>query len=103
MFKILISKKSSESLKEAEELDKRFKNLIGKKRLESFKEYSKKAEYIDPQIRVKVLRKKLNNLPETSSDKTSDETSNEKVIIIMIIITIIMIMMIVKIIKLAIL
>ena len=38
-FKNLISKKSSESLKEAEELDKRFKNLIGQKRLESFKEY----------------------------------------------------------------
>ena len=32
-FKNLLSKKSSESLKEAEELEKRFKNLISKKRL----------------------------------------------------------------------
>ena len=39
MFKNLISKKSFELLKEAEELDRRFKNLISKKRLESFKEY----------------------------------------------------------------
>ena len=76
-FKNLISKKSFESLKEAEELDKRFKNLISKKRLEAFKKYLKKAEYIDPQIRVNVLRKKLNNLPETSSDETSDEKSDE--------------------------
>ena len=70
-----------EELEQAKELDKKFKNLISKKRLESFKEYSKKAEYIDPQIRVKALRKKLNSLPETSdetSDKTSDETSDEK-------------------------
>ena len=39
--------KDKEELEETEELDKRFKNLISKKRLESFKEYSKKAEYID--------------------------------------------------------
>ena len=106
-FKNLISKKSFKSLKEAEELDKKFKNLISKKRLESFKEYSKKAEYIDPQIRVNALRKKLNNLPETSSDETSDEksdeTSDEKSNETSMIITIKMIMMIRKIIKLAIL
>ena len=71
--------KDWEELEEAEELDKRFKNLISNKRLEAFKEYSKKAEYIDPQIRENALRKKLNNLPETSdekSDETSDETSD---------------------------
>ena len=81
-FKNLISKKRFESLKEAEELDKRFKNLISKKRLESFKSYSKKAEYIDTQIRVNALRKKLNNLPEISdetSNETSDETSDETI------------------------
>ena len=37
----------------------------------------KKAEYIDPQIRVNALRKKLNNLPETSSNETSDEKSDD--------------------------
>ena len=68
--------KDKEELEETEEIDKRFKNLISKKRLESFKEYSKKAEYIDPQVRVNALRKKLNNLPETSHE-TSDETTDD--------------------------
>ena len=75
-FKNLISFKSFKSLKEAEELKKKFKNLISQKSLESFKEYSKKAEYIDPKIRVNALRKKLNNLPKTSSDETSDSDNN---------------------------
>ena len=79
-FKNLISKKRLEpfkELEEAEELDRNFKNLISKKRLESFKKYLKKAEYIDPQSRVNALRKKLNNLPKTSSDETSDEASDD--------------------------
>ena len=42
------------------------------------KNIKKNAEYINPQIRVNALRKKLNNLPETSSDEKSDETSDEK-------------------------
>ena len=68
----------AEESEEPEKLGKRFKNLISKKRLESFKEYLKKAEYIDPQSRVNALRKKLNSLPETSSDETSsDETSDD--------------------------
>ena len=67
-------KEELEELEQAKELDKKFKNLISKKRLESFKKYSNKAEYIDPQIRVKALRKKLNNLTKTS-DETSDETN----------------------------
>ena len=50
--------KDKEELEQAEELDKRFKNLISKKLLEAFKEYLKKAEYIDPQIRVNALKKK---------------------------------------------
>ena len=79
-FKNLISKKCLESFKEesddAEELDRRFKNLISKKRLESFKEYLKEAENINPQSRGNALRKELNNLPETS-DETNDETSDD--------------------------
>ena len=78
-FKNLISKKCLESFKEelddAEELDRRFKNLISKKRLESFKEYLKEAENINPQSRGNALRKKLNNLPETS-DETSDDNND---------------------------
>ena len=68
-----------DELEKAEELDKRFKNLISIKRLESPKEYLKEAEYIDPQIRVNAFRKKLNNLYEKSSDETSsDETSSDE-------------------------
>ena len=48
----------TEESEEAEKLDRRFKNLISKKRLESFKEYLKKTEYINPQSRVNALRKK---------------------------------------------
>ena len=32
------------------------------------KEYLKKVEYTDPQIRVNTLKKELNNLPKTSED-----------------------------------
>ena len=42
-------------------------------RVNTLKEYLKKAEYIDPQIRVNALKKKLNNLPETSSDDDSED------------------------------
>ena len=86
-----------EDLLEAEELDRRFKNLISKKRRESLreylkesedanpqdrvnalKEYLKKAKYTDLQIKVISLKKKLNDLPKTSSDETSiDETSDD--------------------------
>ena len=86
-----------EDLLEAEELDRRFKNLISKKRRESLreylkesedanpqdrvnalKEYLKKAKYTDLQIKVTSLKKKLNDLPKTSSDETSiDETSDD--------------------------
>ena len=64
-----------EDLLEAEELDRRMKNLISKKHLESLREYLKESEDVNPQDRVNALRKKLNNLPKTSSDETSDETS----------------------------
>ena len=57
-----------EDLLEAEELDRRFKNLISKKRIESLREYLKESEDANPQDRVNALRKKLNNLPKTTSD-----------------------------------
>ena len=41
------------------------------------KEYLKKAEYTDPQIRVNALKKKLNNLPKTSSDNNDDSEDNQ--------------------------
>ena len=66
-----------EDLLEAEELDRRLKNLISKKRLESLREYLKESEDANPQDRVNALRKKLNNLPKTSSDETSYETSDD--------------------------
>ena len=53
------------------------KNLINKKRLESLREYLKESEDANPQDRVNALRKKLNNLPKTSSDETIDETSDD--------------------------
>ena len=37
------------------------------------KEYFKIAEYIDPQIKANALKKKLNNLPETSDDNDDSE------------------------------
>ena len=69
--------KDKEELEQAEELDKRFKSLISKKRLEAFKEYKKPPEYIDPQIRVNTLKKKLNNLPKTSGDDNDDSEDNQ--------------------------
>ena len=66
-FKNLISKKRHESLREgldkdlleAEELDRRFKNLISKKRRESLREYLKQSEYANPQDRVNALKEYL--------------------------------------------
>ena len=97
--------KEAEESEEAEELDRRFKNLISKKRLESFKEYLQKAEYIKPQSRVNTLRKKINNLLKQAMMK---QVMKQVMIIMIIMIIMIMmvmmvIMMIVKIIKLAIL
>ena len=85
--------KDKEELKEAEELDRRFKNLISKKCCESLREYLKESEDANPQDRVNALRKKLTYLKQVI----------KQVIKQVMIITIIMIMMIVKIIKLAIL
>ena len=69
--------KDKEELKEAEELDRRFKNLISKKRRESLRGCLKESEDANPQDRVNALRKKLNNLPKTSSDETSDNNDSE--------------------------
>ena len=69
--------KDKEELKEAEKLDRRFKNLISNKSRESLREYLKESEDANPQDRVKKLRKILNNLPKTSSDETSDNNDSE--------------------------
>ena len=69
-----------EELKKVKELDRRFKNLISKKRRELLREYLKESGDANPQDRVNALRKKLNNLPKTSdetSDEARDETSDE--------------------------
>ena len=65
-----------EELKKAKELDRRFKNLISKKRCESLREYLKESGDSNLQNRVNALRKKLNNLPKTSSDETSDDNND---------------------------
>ena len=68
--------KDKEELEETEELDRTLKNLISKKRLESLREYLKESEDVNPQDRVNAFRKKLNNLPKTSSDETSDDNDD---------------------------
>ena len=64
---------NDEDLLEAKELDRRLKNLISRKRRESLREYLKESEDANPQDRVNVLRKKLNNLPKTSDDNNDSE------------------------------
>ena len=87
---------NDEDLLEAEELDRRFKNLISKKRRESLreylkeseddnpqdrvnalKEYLKKAKYTDLQIKVNASKKKLNNLSKTISDDNNNNNDND--------------------------
>ena len=66
-FKNLISKKRRESLIEGldkvileeEELDRRFKNLISKKRRESLREYLKESKNANPQDGVNALKEYL--------------------------------------------
>ena len=66
-FKNLISKRRCESLieeldkdiLEEEELDRRFKNLISKKRRQSLREYLKQSENANPQNRVNALKEYL--------------------------------------------
>ena len=67
----------NEELKEAKELDRKFKNLISKKRRELLREYLKESEDSNPQDRVNALRKKLINLPKTSSDNNDDSKDNQ--------------------------
>ena len=62
--------------KDKEELDRRFKNLINKKRRELLGEYLKESKDANPQDRLNALRKKLNNLPKTSSDSEYNQISN---------------------------
>ena len=51
--------KDKEALKRAEELDRRFKNLISKTRRELLREYLKESENTDPQDRVNALKEYL--------------------------------------------
>ena len=62
---------------DGKKLDRRFKNLISKKRRELLREYLKESEDTIPQDRVNALRKKLNNLPKTSSDNNDDSEDNQ--------------------------
>ena len=93
-FKIVKKNVKSEALKEivkdleqaifgdddnddGEKLDRRFKNLISKKRRELLREYLKESDDANIQDRVNALRKKLNNLPKTSSDNNDDSDDNQ--------------------------
>ena len=99
---------------EQKELDRRFKNLISKKRRESLREYLKESKDVNPQDRANALKgylkeskdanlqdrantlkKKLNSLFKTISEDNDDSKNNNN--------DNDMIMMIVKIIKLTIL
>ena len=81
---------------EQEELGRRFKNLISKKRCESLREYLKESkdanrqdrvnalkEYlkeskdVNPQDRVNILKKKLNNLFKTISEDNNNNNDND--------------------------
>ena len=89
---------NDEDLLEAEELDRRFKNLIIKKCPESLREYLKESEDDNPQDRVNTLKKYLKKAKYTALQikvnalkKKLNNLLKQAVII----------MMIVKIIKLA--
>ena len=62
---------------EEEELDRRFKNLISKKRRESLREYLKESENANPQDRVNALKKKLNNLFKKISEDNNNNNDND--------------------------
>ena len=64
---------NDEDLLEAEELDRRLKSLISKKRRELLREYLEESEDANPQDRVNALRKKFNNVPKTSDDNDDSE------------------------------
>ena len=102
-FSVNIDDKSKEEL-EAEELDRRFKKLISKKRFESIREYFKKAEYIDPQSRVDACLKqavmKQAVMKQVMKQAVMKQVMKQEMII-MIMMIMKMKVMIVKIIKLA--
>ena len=84
---------------EQEELDRRFENLISKKRHESLREYLKESKDVNPQDRANalkeylkeskdanlqdranVLKKKLNNLfKKTSKDNDDNKDNNNDI------------------------
>ena len=89
-----------EDLLEAEELDRRFKNLISKKRRELLREYLKESEDANPQGRVNALKKYFKKAKYTDLQFKANALKKKSITYLkQAVIT----MMIVKIIKLAIL
>ena len=62
---------------EEEELDRRFKNLINKKRRESLRECLKELKDSNSQDRANALKKKLNNLFKTISEDNNNNNDND--------------------------
>ena len=68
----LIEGLDKDILEEEEELDRRFKNLISKKRRESLREYLKESENANPQDRVNALKEYL----KESKDANPQDRAN---------------------------
>ena len=62
---------------EQEELDRRFKNLISKKRRESLREYLKESKDANLQDRANTLKKKLNSLFKKISEDNNNNNDND--------------------------
>ena len=101
----LIEGLDKDILEEEEELDRRFKNLIRKKRRETLREYLKESTDANFQDRANALKEYLKESKDTNIlfKKISEDNNNIMIMTIVRIIIMIMIMIIVKIIKLAIL
>ena len=56
----------NKDISEQEELDRRFKNLISKKRRESFREYLKESKDVNPQDRANALKEYLKESKDAS-------------------------------------
>ena len=67
---------NDESLIEGLDKDRRFKNLISKKRRESLREHLKESKDANPQGRAKASKKKLNDLFKTISEDNDDSKNN---------------------------
>ena len=72
----LIEGLDKDILEEEEELDRKFKNLISKKRRESLREYLKESKDANLQDRANVLKKNLNNFFKKISEDNDDSKDN---------------------------